>query len=272
MLARSLGLPSLWCRAEPVASHHFADRCGVWRTAGCCLEDVGHIAEVPRAEDAGGDDREHLRVGLMIVVETVDDPATDAQHLARAYVGLLAVERPAQNSLEPVDRLLITVMAVCARHPGSGCDVELEDCDRTSRRLALQPESDRNPPDPNLFAWSRQHEHPFPRSFVCEALCCLAAGSWWCSYFSGFRWLAHPSYAYLCCCIGAAWRCELRRIPLPRTWVNKPSEFGAPEGSFTRLTPSATSTSCGRLGRALLTDLRSLPPLPAPFRRYGFPQ
>src|SRR5215212_10970670 len=58
----------------------------------------------------------------------------------------------------------------------------------------------------------------------------------------------------------------------PRTWVNKPSEFGAPEGSFTRLTPSATSTSCGRLGRALLTDLRSLPPLPAPFRRYGFPQ
>src|SRR5215210_1468610 len=62
---------------------------------------------------------------------------------------------------------------------------------------------------------------------------------------------------------------EVPRIPLPRTPVNKPSEFGAPEGSFTRLTPSATSTSCGRLGRALLTDLRSLPPLPAPFRSYG---
>src|SRR5215208_619341 len=184
MLARSLGRPSLWCRAEPVASHHFADRCGVWRTAGCCLEDLGHIAEVPRTEDAGGDDREHLRVGLMIVVEAVDDPATDAQHLARAYLGLLSVERPAQRAFEPVDRLLITVMAVRARHPGSGCDVELEDCDGTSGRLALEPESDRQAPDPDLFAWSREHENPFPSQLLARGVfCCLAAGSWFGSYF-----------------------------------------------------------------------------------------
>src|SRR5215203_695738 len=161
MLARSLGRPSLWCRAEAVASHHFADRCGVWRAAGCRLEDVGHIAEVVGAEDAGGDDREHLRVGLMIVVEAVDHPARDAQHIARADVDPLSVERPAQHAFEPVDRLLITVMAVRARHPGSGRDVELEDRDGTSRRLALEPESDRHPPDPDLFVWHRHHESPF---------------------------------------------------------------------------------------------------------------
>src|SRR5215218_6884007 len=163
--------PSLWCRAEAVASHHFAERCRVGGTALRGPQHGSHITEVPWAEDAGAYDRQHLRVVLMIVVEAVDDPATDAQHLAWAYVGLLCVERPAQNSLQPVDRLLKTVMAVCARHPGSGCDVELEDCDRTSRGLALQPVSDRNPPDPDLFAWSGQHEYPFPRSFICEALC-----------------------------------------------------------------------------------------------------
>src|SRR5215212_10468526 len=60
-------------------------------------------------------------------------------------------------------------MAVRARHPCSGCDVELEDCHRTSRGLALEPESDRQPPDPDLFAWSRQHESILPpRSFFRE--------------------------------------------------------------------------------------------------------
>ena len=76
----------------------------------------------------------------------MDDPARDAHHLARAYVGLSYVERPAQNPPEPVYRLLISVMAVRARHPISGWDVELEDRDGTSRRLTLEPEADRQPP------------------------------------------------------------------------------------------------------------------------------
>jgi hypothetical protein len=37
-------------------------------------------------------------------------------------------------------------MAVRARHPISGWDVELEDRDGTSRRLTLEPEADRQPP------------------------------------------------------------------------------------------------------------------------------
>ena len=89
-----------------MASHHFADRCGVGGAALRGPQHGSHITQVPRAEDAGGDDRERLRVELMIVVEAVDEPATDAQHLARADVGLLSVERPAQNSLQPVERLL----------------------------------------------------------------------------------------------------------------------------------------------------------------------
>src|SRR5829696_7723211 len=50
-----------WCRGEAVASHHFGERYGVRRAASCGLDHGGHLAEVVRAEDAGADDREHLR-------------------------------------------------------------------------------------------------------------------------------------------------------------------------------------------------------------------
>src|SRR5215207_8291347 len=116
--------PQSWCRGKAMASHHVSERCGVGRAASCGLDDGDHLAEVARAEDAGADDRQHLRVDAMIVVEAVDDSARDAQHLARADVGLSSsVERPGKHALKPVDRLLVTVMAV-GGHSGSGWDVE----------------------------------------------------------------------------------------------------------------------------------------------------
>jgi hypothetical protein len=48
-------------------------------------------------------------------------------------------------------------MAVRDGHSGCGWDVELEDCHRTSRRLALQQESDRQLPNPDFFA--RAHSY-----------------------------------------------------------------------------------------------------------------
>src|SRR5215207_7299054 len=124
--------PQSWCRGKAMASHHVSERCGVGRAASCGLNDGDHLAEVARAEDAGADDRQHLRVDLMIIVKAVDDSARDAQHLARADLSLSSVERPGQHALKPVDRLLVTVMAVCDGHSGLGWDVELEDCDGTS--------------------------------------------------------------------------------------------------------------------------------------------
>src|SRR5215218_3454221 len=161
--------PQSWCRGKAMASHHFSERCGVGRAASCGLDDGDHLAEVARAEDAGADDREHLRVDSMIVVEAVDDSPRNAQHLARADVGLSSVERPGQHALKPVDRLLVTVMAVCARHSGSGRDIELEDCYGTSRHLALEQESDRQLPDPDLFAWARHCEYT-PRVLLSACL------------------------------------------------------------------------------------------------------
>src|SRR5215207_6026110 len=140
---------------DPVRRHG----AGVGRAASCGLDDGGHLAEVVRSEDAGADDRQHRRVDAMIVVEAVDDSARDAQHLARTDLGLFSVERPGQHARKPVDRLLVTVMAVRDGHSGSGWDVELEDCDRTSRRLAFEQESDRQLPDPYLFASDCRHEY-----------------------------------------------------------------------------------------------------------------
>src|SRR5215212_4972248 len=141
-----------WYRGEAMASHHVAERYGVQRAASCGLDDGGHPAEVVKAEDAGADDREHRRVGLMIVVKAVDDSPRDVQHLAWADLGLFFINRPGQHTLKPIDCLLVTVITVRDRHSGCGRDVELEDCNGTSRCLALEQESDRYLPDPNLFA------------------------------------------------------------------------------------------------------------------------
>src|SRR5829696_2854315 len=126
-----------WCRGEAVASHHFGERYGVRRAASCGLDHGGHLAEVVRAEDAGADDRKHLRVDLLMVVEAVHDSPRNAEHLARADLGLCFIDPPGQHALKPVDRLLVTVMAVRDGHSGSGWDVELEECNGTSRGLAL---------------------------------------------------------------------------------------------------------------------------------------
>src|SRR5919107_6209379 len=123
-----------WYRGEAMASHHFGERYRVRRAACCGLDDGGHLAEVLRAEDAGADDRQHLRVSLLMVVKAVHDSPRNAEHLARPDFGLFSIGRPGQHALKPVDRLLVTVMAVRDRHPGSGRDVELKDCDGTSRR------------------------------------------------------------------------------------------------------------------------------------------
>jgi hypothetical protein len=44
----------LLCWGETVASYHCGDGCGVGQATGCGLKDTGHLAEVVRAEDAGG--------------------------------------------------------------------------------------------------------------------------------------------------------------------------------------------------------------------------
>jgi len=100
------------------------------------------------AEDAGGDDGECLRVDVLGVVELVDGAAGDAERLTGADVDRNALDRPGQPSLEPVDRLLVAVVAVPGCDLRAGRSVELEDRNRSSRLLvatltgyALQPDA-----------------------------------------------------------------------------------------------------------------------------------
>jgi hypothetical protein len=71
---------------------NFGERYGVRRAVCCGLNDGGHLAEVGRVKDARADDSKHLRVDLMVVVEAVYDSPRDAQHLARANLGLQALK------------------------------------------------------------------------------------------------------------------------------------------------------------------------------------
>ena len=91
------------------------------------------------------------------VVELVDGAAGDAERLAGADVGRVALDRPGQDALEPVDRLLVAVVAVRGRDLRPGRDVELEHRDRPAGLLALDQESDRQRPDLDLFARARRH-------------------------------------------------------------------------------------------------------------------
>src|SRR5436190_3659740 len=88
------------CRREAVTSHHVGQSGGIGWAADRGLDDGGDFAEVGRAEDARCDDREHLRVDAVRVVEAVNRPATYTQHLTCADIHLPSVHRPRQHALE----------------------------------------------------------------------------------------------------------------------------------------------------------------------------
>ena len=115
--------------------------------AGRGVDDRGEVAEVVGAEDAWSDDRERRGVDIVRVVEVVDGAARDAEHLAGADVDRHTADRPGQDSLQSVDRLLVTVVAVGDGDLRAGGNVELEDCDGAARLLALDQEPDRDLPD-----------------------------------------------------------------------------------------------------------------------------
>ena len=102
--------------------------------------------KVVGAENARSDDRQRLRVDVAGVVESVDGAAWDEERLAGGDVGQLTLDRPGQDAFEPVDRLLVAVVAVCGCHLRAGGNVELEDRDRppdcsltTRNRIAISP-------------------------------------------------------------------------------------------------------------------------------------
>jgi hypothetical protein len=135
-----------------VATHHRCDRREVGWAAGCGVEDGRDLAEVVGAEDAGGDDRERLRVDVVGVVEVMGGAAGDAERLAGGNVGRNALDRPGQDALEAVDRLLVAVVAVWGRDLRARGNLELEDRDRSCRLLALDQEANRQLSDLDLFA------------------------------------------------------------------------------------------------------------------------
>jgi hypothetical protein len=135
-----------------VATHHRCDRREVGWAAGRGVEDGRDLAEVVGAEDAGGDDRERLRVDVVGVVEVMGGAAGDAERLAGGNVGRNALDRPGQDALEAVDRLLVAVVAVWGRDLRARGNLELEDRDRSCRLLALDQEANRQLSDLDLFA------------------------------------------------------------------------------------------------------------------------
>ena len=93
--------------------------------------------EVVRAEDTGSHDREYFRIDGIIVVEAVDRAARNTEHLVQTNIACSSLDRPSEYALDAVDRFLVAVMAVRDRYFRPYRNINLEDCNRTSRRVTL---------------------------------------------------------------------------------------------------------------------------------------
>ena len=100
------------------------------------------------------------RVDVSVVVEAVNSAAADADGLAGPDIGGCAVDRPGEDAVQAVDRLLVAVVAVGDRQPGAGRNVELEDRDGPVRGVAFDEEPDCELPDPDLFTRCSRHVEP----------------------------------------------------------------------------------------------------------------
>jgi hypothetical protein len=142
---------------EAVTPHHGCDRGEIRGTAGCGVEDRRDLVEVVGAEDAGCRDRQRPRIDVARVVELMDGASWDEKRLSGTDLDRRTLDRPGQHSLEPVDRLLIGVVAVGGGDLRLGRNVELENGDRSSRLAALDEEANRHPTDLDLVAHRRRH-------------------------------------------------------------------------------------------------------------------
>ena len=158
VVERVRGSAARGCGSEPVAAHHCSDGFEVGRPSGGGIEHCTDLTEVIGAEHARRDDRERDGVDVAGVVEAVDGAARDADGLAGADVDRSTFDRPGQDALEPVDRLLVAVVTVWSRNLAAGRDVEFEHRDRSGRLLALDQKPNRHRSDPDLLAYN--HSYP----------------------------------------------------------------------------------------------------------------
>ena len=118
--------------------------------AGGGIHHLAGFSEVRWTHDRRSDYRQLLRIFRTEVIEAVYGTAWYAQGLAGSELDSLAVNGPGQHTLDPVQRLLISVVLVGGGGqllPGR--DRHFEDGDATVGVLAAQKEADTERTDPD---------------------------------------------------------------------------------------------------------------------------
>src|SRR5438445_6053328 len=119
------------------------------------IHDLAGFPKVGWTHDRRSDYRQLLRILRTKVVEAMDGAARDADGLAGPDLDGLAIDGPGHHTLDPVQRLLVSVVFVGWRGqllPGR--DRHFEDGDAAVGVVAGQEEANAERPDPNrLFRW-----------------------------------------------------------------------------------------------------------------------
>ena len=144
-------------RGQAVAAHHPGDCGDVGRAAGSRIDESRQLPEIIGAQHAWGDHRQHRGFGAARVVEPVNGAAWNGQHLTGSDAVHPPLDRPGQHAPEPVDRLLVSVVAVGNGHAGVGGHVKFEHRERAGCHGAFEQKPDFELSDPDrMDAGSRE--------------------------------------------------------------------------------------------------------------------
>src|SRR5579862_3166540 len=136
---------------QPVAPHHLADRGQIRWTAGRGPHHLRDLTKIGRPENARRDDGKRACALLTKIVEAVHRASRNREHVARANLGALSLDRESHHALEPIDCLFVGIVRVRSRQFATCCHLELEHCESARRVFPFEQEPDFERTNPDLF-------------------------------------------------------------------------------------------------------------------------
>jgi hypothetical protein len=147
-----------------VAPHYLSHQSRIRWSPGCSRSDCSHLAEELRTKNARRDHCQHRDIGFVPIVEAMNYSAWYAKRVTGTNIMRSARNCESQHALEPIDCLLIAIVAMRNRNLRSRRHVEFKHRRRASRLAALKQKPDFDLSQLYLFTFA----HPRLLSLECR--------------------------------------------------------------------------------------------------------